>query len=132
MPHQCVRCNKLYPDGSQELLKGCECGGRFFFYVKKNAIPEAQKIIKNLSLEEKKQMEQDVFEIIGEELDKDKPIILDLECIKVLKPGKYELDLVDIFKGKPLVYKLEEGKYFIDVVSTFEAKDLSEKKKQEK
>ena len=132
MPHQCVRCNKLYPDGSQELLKGCECGGRFFFYVKQEAIKEALKLTENLSNEDKTQMEKDVLEIIGDKLDSDKPIILDIECIKVLKPGKYELDLVDIFKGKPLVYKLEEGKYFIDVVSTFEAKDFSGKKKQEK
>lgn len=123
MPHQCVRCNRLYPDGSQELLKGCECGGRFFFYVKQNAIQEAQKLTQGLTPEEKQQIENDVTEIIGSELDKDKPIILDLECIKVLKPGKYELDLVDIFKGKPLVYKIEDGKYFIDVVSTFEAKE---------
>lgn len=131
MPHQCVRCNRLYPDGSQELLKGCECGGRFFFYVKQEAIKEAQKLVSNLSTEEKTQMENDVLEIIGD-VDENKPIVLDLESIKVLKPGKYELDLVDIFKGRPLVYKLEEGKYFIDVVSTFEAKDLSEKRKQEK
>lgn len=131
MPHQCVRCNRLYPDGSQELLKGCECGGRFFFYVKQEAIKEAQKLVSALSTEEKNQMENDVLEIIGD-VDENKPIVLDLESIKVLKPGKYELDLVDIFKGRPLVYKLEEGKYFIDVVSTFEAKDLSEKKKQEK
>ncbi len=129
MPHQCVRCSKIYPDGSQELLKGCECGGRFFFYIRENKLKEAQKITKNLSTEDKKQMEQDVLEIIGDKIDEDKPIILDLESIKILTPGKYELDLVDIFKGRPLVYKLEEGKYFIDVVSTFEAKDLSQKKK---
>lgn len=130
MPHQCVRCSKIYPDGSQELLKGCECGGRFFFYIKKGSLKEAQKLTKNLSMQEKKQMEQDVLEIIGEKIDEDKPIILDLETIKILTPGKYELDLVDIFKGRPLVYKLEDGKYFIDIVSTFEAKDLTQKKKQ--
>lgn len=129
MPHQCVRCSKIYPDGSQELLKGCECGGRFFFYIKQNKLKEAEKLIKNLSTDDKKQMEQDVLEIIGDKIDQDKPIILDLETIKILTPGKYELDLVDIFKGRPLVYKLEDGKYFIDVVSTFEAKDLSQKKK---
>lgn len=132
MPHQCVRCNKIYPDGSQELLKGCECGGRFFFYIRKNALKEAQKLTKNLTPEEKKQMEHDVLEIIGDKLEDNKPIILDLESIKILKPGKYELDLVDIFKGRPLVYKLEEGKYFIDVASTFEAKDLSEKTQKPK
>lgn len=130
MPHQCVRCSKIYPDGSQELLKGCECGGRFFFYIKKKSLKEAQKLTKNLTIDDKKQMEQDVLEIIGDKIDENKPIILDLETIKILTPGKYELDLVDIFKGRPLVYKLDEGKYFIDVASTFEAKDLTQKKKE--
>ena len=31
----------------------------------------------------------------------------------------YELDLVDLFRRKPLIYKLEDGKYIIDLVSTF-------------
>lgn len=128
MPHQCVRCSKLYPDGSQELLKGCECGGRFFFFIKKESLKEAKKITENLSMQDKKQIETDILDIVGEKLDDDKPIVLDLESIKVLKPGKYELDLVDIFKGRPLVYKLEEGKYIIDIASTFDAKDLEDKK----
>ena len=30
MPHQCVRCNTFYDDGSNVILKGCSCGGRLF------------------------------------------------------------------------------------------------------
>ena len=119
MPHQCVRCGKFYPDGSQELLKGCSCGGKFFFYIKKEDINHAKKLTVDLTQEDKKQIEQDVKEIIGDKLDDDSPVVLELENIRILKPGKYELDLVDLFKGKPLVYKLEDGKYMIDIVSTF-------------
>jgi len=47
------------------------------------------------------------------------PVILDLESIKVLKPGKYEIDVVNLFsKKRPLIYKLEEGKYIIDLASS--------------
>ena len=123
MPHQCVRCNKVYGDGSKEILTGCNSGGRFFFYIKKNKLNEAKELTENLSNDQKEQMEKDVLDIIGEK-DDDKPVVLDLETIKVLGSGKYELDLVDIFKGKPLVFKLEEGKYIIDIASTFQAKDL--------
>jgi len=123
MPHQCVRCGKFYPDGSQELLKGCECGGRFFFYVKKQDVDKAKKLTVDLSREEKKQIEKDVKDIIGDKIDDDQPVILELENIRVLKPGKYELDLVDIFKGRPLVYKLDDGKYVIDLLSTFSAEE---------
>ena len=121
MPHQCVRCNTFYEDGSEEILKGCPCGGKLFFYIKKSKIQEAKKVLEgtNLSEPEKEQMEKDVFEMVGSNVDKEEPIVLDLESIRVVKPGKYELDLVHLFKGDPLIFKLEEGKYMIDLVETF-------------
>ncbi|MAG78137.1 hypothetical protein CL616_02100 [archaeon] len=122
MPHQCVRCGKLYPAGCKELLEGCNCGGRFFFFVKDEAVSEAKKITKNLSLKEKEQIEKDVLDIVGTSMD-DKPVVLDFESIRVHSPGKYDLDLVSMFKKKPLIYKLDEGKYVIDIVSTFGSKE---------
>jgi|TARA_B100001971_G_C18249166_1_gene576773 hypothetical protein len=122
MPHQCVKCGKVYQDGSNELLKGCSsCTGRFFFFIKKKDLEESKKITEKLTNEEKQQIEQDVLEIIGIE-DDTKPVILDLESIRILQPGKYELDIVELFKGKPLVYRVEEGKYIIDLASTFGSK----------
>lgn len=121
MPHQCVRCNIFYDDGSEEILKGCPCGGRLFFYVKKEKLEQSKKILEKakLSEPEKEQMEKDVFELVGSQIDEEEPIILDLESIRVVKPGKYELDLVHLFKGDPLIFKLQEGKYMIDLVETF-------------
>ncbi len=130
MPHQCVRCGKFYPDGSKELLKGCICGGRFFFYIKKNEIEQAKQLTVDLTQEEKQQIEADVKEIIGEEIEDDQPVILELENIRVLKPGKYEIDLVDLFKGKPLVYKLGQGKYVIDLLTTFKKIDTRKEQKE--
>lgn len=122
MPHQCVKCGRMFEDTSQELLKGCNvCGGKFFFFVKQDELKKAQELQHNLTPEDKQQIEQDVVELIGTEFDRDKPVVLDLETVRILKPGKYELDLVELFKGKPLVYRLEEGKYIIDIASTFEA-----------
>ena len=52
-------------------------------------------------------------------VDDDTPVILDLESIRVVGEGKFELDLVKLFNKKmPLIYKLEEGKYIIDLAST--------------
>lgn len=128
MPHQCVKCGTVYPNGAAELLKGCsKCTGRFFFFVREEDLEKAKELTTSLSEEEKRQMEHDVMDIVGDVLDADKPIILDFESIRVIKPGKYELDLVDLFKGKPLVYKLAEGKYVIDIVSTFESKGEEKK-----
>jgi predicted nucleic acid-binding Zn-ribbon protein len=125
MPHQCVKCASLYPAGCQELLKGCECGSKFFFYVRKESLEKAKNVTKNLTTKEKDQMEKDVFEMIGQE-KKEEPVVLDFESIHIKKPGQYEIDLIDLFKGKPLIYKLDEGKYMIDIVSTFESKTLKE------
>jgi len=118
MPHQCVKCNNIFQDGSNELLKGCsKCGGKFFFYLRKDSVTEQQKIIKKLSVEDKKKIEEDVMDILGNK--EDVPVVLDLASINIIEPGKFELDLVKLFKGDPLVYKLDEGKYVIDVAETF-------------
>ena len=119
MPHQCVRCNKFYEDGAQEILEGCSCGARLFFYIKKEKLEESKKITANLTKEEKKEVEKDVLDLVDADMAKERPIVLDLESIKVMKPGKYELDLVRLFKGEPLIFKLEEGKYMIDIPASF-------------
>ncbi len=120
MPHQCVRCNKFHEDGSKEILSGCSCGGKLFFFIRKERLEEIKKEEKfQLSPEQKEQIEQDVLEMVGAH-NSDAPVVLDFESIRVLKPGKYEVDLVQLFKGEPLIFKLEEGKYIIDLPSTFE------------
>ncbi|MBW2999799.1 Zn-ribbon domain-containing protein [Candidatus Woesearchaeota archaeon] len=120
MPHQCVRCNSFYDDGAEEILKGCSCGSKLFFFVRKERLKEAEEIVEELSEKDKEQIEKDVFNIMGIKPERDKPVILDMESIRVLKPGKFELDLVHLFnKENPIIFKLEEGKYFIDVAETF-------------
>jgi len=120
MPHQCVRCGSMYEDGAQEVLKGCSCGSRFFFFVSREKLEKIKTLTINLSENERHQIEHDVKDIIGDILD-EKTVILDLENVRILKPGQYEISIIDIFKGKPLVYKLEEGKYIIDLASTFKS-----------
>ena len=73
-----------------------------------------------LTKQDKEQIEQDIFDLVGSEIDRDQPVILDLEAIRILRPGKYELDLVHLFKKEPLIFKLEDGKYMIDLVQSFE------------
>ncbi|MBS3139848.1 hypothetical protein J4479_02490 [Candidatus Woesearchaeota archaeon] len=119
MPHQCVRCNTLYADGAKEILKGCQCGARLFFYIKKQAIEQGKELISNLTTEDKQHIETDVKEILYIKEEPEMPVILDVESIRILKPGKYELDLVHLFKKDPLIFKLEEGKYFIDLPQAF-------------
>lgn len=134
MPHQCVRCGKMYEDASSEIIKGCSCGAKMFYFIKAEklkAMKEKPEAVLKLMPEEREQIEEDVYDIIGDEIDRDKPVILDFESIEVLQPGKYQLDLVKLFHEKqPLVYKLEDGKYFVDVIETFQR--LRDNKKDKK
>jgi len=121
MPHQCVHCSEVYDDGASEIIKGCsKCNSRFFFYLSKEKIKKMKEQNKekiNLSKNEKKQIEKDVRDIAGI-TDLDAPVVLDFESVKITKPGKYVLDIPNLFsKKRPLVYKLEDGKYIIDLAS---------------
>ena len=145
MPNKCIHCSEVYPDGASQALEGCsKCGSRFFFFISTDkynkilsakTIPEQPKLdeipqtaqetlnlIEELSTEDKKHMEQDVRDIMGIE-DIEAPVILDLETVKVTSPGKYLLDIPNLFsKERPLVYKLEDGKYVIDLAASITKK----------
>jgi len=119
MPHQCVRCSRIIPAGSKEILEGCnECGSHFFFYIKDEQLESLKNRIVEIPEKEKAQVEEDIREIVGI-VDEEAPVILDIESIRVTGEGKFELDIAKLFrKDRPLIYKLEEGKYIIDLAST--------------
>ncbi len=78
--------------------------------------------------EDKKQVEKDIRDIAGI-TDEEAPVILDIESVRVTGSGKFEIDVVNLFrKDRPLIYKLEEGKYIIDLASTLQQniKDIKE------
>lgn len=123
MPYRCVHCSEIYEDGSKETLSGCnKCGSKFFFYLKKEKLQEIlnqKEQILELTEDEKEQIEQDVREIAGLREEEDTPVFLDFESVRVIKPGKYLLDLPKLFAlKKPRVYHLEDGKYIVDLVGT--------------
>lgn len=123
MPHQCTKCGKVYPDAASEILIGCTCNSRFFYYIRQEKFDELQRqkdyVFEELEKADKNQIEKDIRELTGLDKKPDEPVILDLESIRVIKPGKFEIDVVSLFsKNRPLIYKLEEGKYIIDLSST--------------
>jgi predicted nucleic acid-binding Zn-ribbon protein len=129
MPHQCVKCSKIIPLGSKELLVGCaNCGGKFFFYIKQEQLDQIKNNTIEIPENEKSTIEKDIREMVGI-TDEETPVILDLESVRVVGDGKFEIDLINVFnKERPLIYKLEEGKYIIDLASTLSrsVKDLKE------
>lgn len=119
MPYRCVHCSSIYEDKASEILNGCSnCRSKFFFYISENKLKEIEQKKETeieLNSREKEQMEKDVRELTGIESE-ETPVFLDFESIKIVKPGKYLLDVQKLFdKDKPRVYKLADGKYIIDL-----------------
>ena len=123
MPHQCVHCSKIIEVGSREILEGCgSCSGKFFFYIRDEQVPGIIKSmetpIPDFNSVDKRKVEEDVRSILKIE-DDEKPVILDLESVRVLGNGKFEIDIVSLMNRRPIVFKLSEGKYIIDIEGGF-------------
>lgn len=119
MVYKCVHCSSIFKDEAKEVVDGCaNCKSKFFFYIKDEKLKEIlnkKAEEPELSSSEKKQIEKDVRDIVGVK-DEEVPVFLDFESIKIMKPGKYLLDLQKLFaSGRPKVYQLEDGKYIVDL-----------------
>ena len=68
MPHQCLKCGKVFPSGSSEILKGCsDCGGKKFFYTEQPVSEEERKRLTE-------QANKDIKVLIREILSQHEPL----------------------------------------------------------
>lgn len=117
MPNKCARCGKIHPDDADYLLRGCdECGSKFFFYVRQEVLDSINRSIEKLTPGEVEEIERDIRDIIEpEKIEKDETVVLDLESIRVLKPGKYLIDVANLFTQRPIVIRAGPGRYELDL-----------------
>ncbi len=122
MPNKCTKCGKLHSDDAPYLLiTGCDsCGGRFFFFVRDELLKEVDEEISHITKKEMKEIEIDIREIVPAKKAKDDTVILDVEAIRVIKPGKYQIDVTTLFNQRPVVIRVGTGKYEIDLSSLAE------------
>lgn len=142
MPHQCLKCGKVFEDGSADILKGCPvCGGKKFFYTKK---PLSEKERKKL-LEENEVDLEAIEEIIKEkaredeewlhiepknvkellkEIEKKKEEVAEsiskqseeVESISVEELGEYRINLKRLMDDKSIIIQ-KDGSYMIHLPS---------------
>lgn len=122
MPNKCTKCGKIHPDDASYLLEeGCDkCGSRFFFYVRQDALKQAEEDIKKLTTKEIEEIEHDIRDIVSEvekPVEEDETVILDVEAIRVIKPGKYYIDVTKLFMQRPIVIRVGPGRYEIDLTT---------------
>jgi len=143
MPHQCLKCGKVFEDGSADILKGCPvCGGKKFFYTKK---PLSEKERKKLLEESKIDLEaieeivkEKVVEEDGEwlhiepknvkellrEIEKKKEEVEEsiskqgnkVESISVKELGEYSINLKRLMEDESIIIQ-KDGSYMIHLPS---------------
>ncbi len=119
MPHKCTNCGKTYEDGSEELLKGCECGKRLFLYFRKITEEEAEKLdAKEIKIS--KDTEIDIEDEAKEGDDKN------IWNIKV-EDGVFQIDVASLMSKEPIILTGEEGRYLVSLSSIFGDKDKKHK-----
>jgi len=134
MPHQCTSCGELFSDGSKKMLAGCTaCGGKKFQFIPVGADPELfhkSPIIeappdhsppppKNLNLNYHYESPTptpptpptpEYIEKLQLELS------TQFESIKILEPGQYELNLMELYNRDECIIAIQEdGHYVIQV-----------------
>ena len=128
MPHQCTSCGEFFSDGSKKMLAGCtECGGKKFQFIPANSNPELfinSPIIeapiedstppKNLNLNYQytppNPPDPEYIEKLQTELS------TQFESIKILEPGQYELNLMELYNRDECIIAIQEdGHYVIQV-----------------
>ncbi|HJJ88697.1 MAG TPA: Zn-ribbon domain-containing protein [Methanocorpusculum sp.] len=126
MPHKCTQCGREFRDGSVEILRGCpSCGGKKFLYVSegvRNSDILEEKSIADIAHETK----QEILEI-REQVPASKPtdILERVESVRIVSPGKYELNLERLAMSQDIIIGVADGKYMLDLPSM-------SKKKQKK
>ncbi len=102
MPHKCVRCNKIYDDQDvQSLSSGCGCGAKVFIFT--NGTTDLESINDVRWIEE---------ELAGIVRKSPGPVTLEVENVRVLQNGIFEIDIDSLLKN-PVVVKDSEGIYYL-------------------
>ncbi len=118
MPHKCVKCGREFADGSTEILKGCpSCAGKKFLYVREEERHADVLEEKPMELLVEEKREAGVLEVrpprsqLPEFYDR-------IESIRILGPGRYELNIEKLAESDELVVGLgKEGQYAVDISS---------------
>lgn len=134
MPHKCTHCEKIFEDGSPEILKGCPaCGGKKFLYVKEDrpvdqleekpapvAVAEVKSpagMIEELG-DDQETVAEETVPMRPAHKEREKDIFDRLESISINGPGSYEINIEKLAQNGGVVLGLgKEGQYAVDILS---------------
>lgn len=126
-----MNCGREYTEDSDELIEGCECGSSLFLFQKEG---EDTEEIENLQEERDEVLDEidnflDQMDEEGEDAEEGTSrISFDLESIRVIEEGVYEINVKKLLKHVPLVVEIMDSGYYVHLPSVFkkgEDKNLS-------
>jgi len=131
MPHQCLKCGRIFEEGSSQLLKGCpECNGNRFFFTKQ---PLDEKERNLISSEVKKDITSQIMESLVENDVIDKSgkwvNIKPKEIRKIIKDKinedeKIKEEIVETIDDKERREIIEKIKSDVDKIDTLQTIDI--------
>jgi hypothetical protein len=126
MPHQCLKCGKVFEEGSSQLLKGCpNCNGNRFFYTKE---PLGEKERNTITEKVGKDINSTIIELMGTELEKADMVDKSGNWLKINPKDVRKAMKKHITDTKTVI---PESKEEIDVVTDEEYRKASLKKIEE-
>ncbi|MFB6075854.1 MAG: Zn-ribbon domain-containing protein [Candidatus Aenigmatarchaeota archaeon] len=120
-----MKCGKIYGDDAEELLTGCsECGYKLFLYVDEEEKAEEKFEQEDEREEERKNILRGIENFIRDVKDDvdvkfNRKVEFDLESIRVMEDGVYEINLTKLLNEIPLIVEIKEGKYYVHLASIF-------------
>ena len=113
MPHKCTNCGQIFEDGSVDILNGCpNCGWNKFLYVPAKPATETETDAKDADAG----MQSD-------KVEEEKKTVPDMEVesIRILEKGSYELNLESLLEREEIIMSMkEDGRYLVHLPSVFE------------
>lgn len=105
--HKCINCGEKFEKITKEMLTGCpECGGKLFLFLRDGENINAAELVDRIEVDERAPEE-------GEQI----------ESLKILSPGVYELNLDALFERKEVIMRIKEnGTYVVPLPALFRKK----------
>ena len=118
MPHKCTNCEHIFEDGSVDILNGCpNCGWNRFLYVPAKPANEAATDTDTKDATDA-EMQQDKVEVVEV---KDAVPDMEVESIRILEKGSYELNLESLLEREEIIMSMkEDGRYLVHLPSVFD------------
>ena len=117
MPHKCARCGKVSEASKESLLEGCpECGGKKFFFLSGTEV--GASVPPDTPGKETCQSPGHHRTNGAGGANTEKEPQKSPECIKIIGPGTYELNIEKMAESEERVDGYhDEGTYFVDLFS---------------